>query len=55
MEETLKSLHAVGFLVQELQELAKKANHDNNRPMHILARNMLESAIKIEQTLTELV
>ena len=54
MEEITKALQTADLLVSDLRELASKAIREGNTPLNILVRTMLESAVKIMQTLNEL-
>ena len=54
MEEITKALQTSDLLVSDLRELASKSIREDNTALNILARDMLESAIKIMQRLNEL-
>jgi hypothetical protein len=54
MEEITKSLQTSDLLVSDLRELASKSIREGNTALNILARDMLESAVKIMQRLNEL-
>lgn len=54
-EALVKALQTADLLVADIREAATYANRAGNIPLHILLRQQLEAAIKINQVLNELV
>ncbi len=54
MEELTIAYQTSACLVSDLRALLSKAIRTGNKPLEILARQLLESTVKIEQTLNEL-